>query len=381
MIVTRANTDINRIMIHHTDTDPDVYGKDVNTIFMRNQQFGAPYDILINHDGKIDISSRWAFGVRPENYFEDIHVQNIAKRYPKHLLSAAGVTYESNLHDVHVAVVGNFDNTIPTNFQLNVLQQVLEVLKRDIPTITDVLYHDDEANTTCPGRMFFNKSTLSISDGFSKDYLKSDPINLIPEKPFEFTTAQVNEVMGSDINIPIYHPSIHVADFYSEIYKTDPYPLSNGGRMIGQSFIGDGSVLTSCKFYLGRINSPPGFCTAQLYAHSGIYGVSSVGIGDALAISDGVLASSLIYDTTFYMSTFALATFSFSTPYTLVAGTPYVIMYSYADGNPYNYTYIGYDKSKNFINMGNWVQFGPGDWPQWGCNSNYATCFYVNGLK
>ncbi|MCK9428827.1 MAG: N-acetylmuramoyl-L-alanine amidase [Candidatus Omnitrophica bacterium] len=190
MISTRLNTDIKRIMIHHTETEANIQGVEINDIFIRSQQFGASYDILINHDGRVDLTARWIFGVNPKTYYENVDIQSIVKKYPKHLLSNAGDTGSSNQNDVHIALVGNFDNTAPTNFQLNVLQQVLLVLKSDIPTITNTLYHGDESNITCPGRLFFKKELLNISDAFSKEYLPINPINLIPEKPFVFSSIQ-----------------------------------------------------------------------------------------------------------------------------------------------------------------------------------------------
>ena len=369
MIITRANTDINRIMIHHTDTDPDVYGRDVNNIFIRNQQFGAPFDILINHDGKIDITSRWAFGVRPENYFDDIHVQTIAKRYPKHLLSAAGVNYNSNLHDVHVAVVGNFDNTLPTNFQLNALQQVLEVLQRDIPTITDVLYHDDEANTTCPGRMFFNKSTLSISDGFSKDYLKSDPINLTPEQPFTFSKEQVNEVMGSNINVPIYYPPVEsiVSQVPEELSDNSQYIRSIDITEMGQSFLGNGSELSRVRFWLRRRGNPSGFCRAVLYTHTGTFGYNSKP-GTVIATSADVSVATIIDTVNFHWYDFYFASGTFLTNI-----IPFIITFQYNNQEGFEMTMSSIAGAP-----GNYVHKDNGVWVSY---SYWDTIHIVYGLK
>jgi len=203
MITARENTDIKRIMIHHTETDFGLNGLDVNNLFVRNQQFGAPYDILINYDGKIDATCRWVYGVKPENFYENINIQTIAKRYTKHLLSDAGDNLESNKHDIHIAVVGNFDTIVPSNFQLSNLQQLLEVLQRDITTITDVIYHDDESTTTCPGRMFFNKSTLNISDPFTKDYIAPETVMLIPEQAFRFS---IESSVTNKVEFPVPPP-------------------------------------------------------------------------------------------------------------------------------------------------------------------------------
>jgi hypothetical protein len=190
MISVRLNTDITKIMLHHTNTQSGIVGKEVNNIFIKNQQFGAPYDILINYDGKIDLTARWMFGSNSNNYSENVSINTLAKRFTRHHLSDAGDTYYSNLHYVHIALVGNFDIIKPSSFQLNSLQQVLAFLKKDIPTITDIIYHDDESSTTCPGIMFFEKDSIGSSDSYRKEYLPIDPVRLIPEKPFEYHNVQ-----------------------------------------------------------------------------------------------------------------------------------------------------------------------------------------------
>lgn len=226
MITARENSDIKRIVIHHTETDFGTSGLDVNNLFIRNQQFGAPFDILINYDGKVDTTCRWIYGVKPENYYENVNLQTIAKRYTKHLLSDAGDTLESNKHDIHVAVVGNFDVTVPSNFQLSILQQLLEVLQRDITTITDIIYHDDESTTTCPGRMFFNKSTLDISDPFVKDYISPEPVMLIPEQAFKFSVEMpIDNKVGFEGSLVVDYETILKIDSENFLLIDDSHYL------------------------------------------------------------------------------------------------------------------------------------------------------------
>ena len=87
----------------------------------------------------------------------------------------------------------------------------------------------------------------------------------------------------------------------------------------GQSFLGNGQNLSRVGMWLKRIGNAPGTVSARLYAHSGTYGTSSVGIGTALANSTTVLSCSAI------STAFSWVYFDFDPTYTLVNGTPYVV--------------------------------------------------------
>jgi hypothetical protein len=92
------------------------------------------------------------------------------------------------------------------------------------------------------------------------------------------------------------------------------------GGLIGiaQSFTGNGTALKYATFYLTRVGTAPGNLTAVLYAHSGTFGTSSLPSGAALATSDPIAASSI-------STTPGEVRFTFSSPYTVAAGTHYVI--------------------------------------------------------
>jgi hypothetical protein len=122
----------------------------------------------------------------------------------------------------------------------------------------------------------------------------------------------------------------------------DSCPIEHSGsystglnKEIGQSFTGDGEVITSCAFYLFRsINPVTGTLTASVYAHSGTYGSTGVPTGDALATSmirsvddipEGVKLIKL-----FFVGDQRI---------TLTAGTKYFITLAHPQGGSGNYIY------------------------------------------
>ena len=128
----------------------------------------------------------------------------------------------------------------------------------------------------------------------------------------------------------------------------------NVSRM-GQSFTGVDGGLTSCKWRLENTGFPTGPCQAALYAHAGTFGDSSVGTGTALATSNPVDIS------TGPVGAPGLVTFTFPTPYTLVAGTKYVLAFEYSGGDGANFTNI-LAKATDPAGMGNASYYYSGAW-------------------
>ena len=117
------------------------------------------------------------------------------------------------------------------------------------------------------------------------------------------------------------------------------FGLCIGYAAIGQSFTGTGVELDSCQIWLRRAYYPSGTCRLKLYAHSGTYGTSSLPTGSPLATSDSIVIDNL--PTTLYTQNFI-----FSSPYTPVNGTHYVLVfeispYSY---NSYHQIYVEYQQ-------------------------------------
>jgi hypothetical protein len=110
---------------------------------------------------------------------------------------------------------------------------------------------------------------------------------------------------------------------------------------VGQSFYNDSiRYLNSCKFYLKKVGSPTGNAYAKLYAHSGTFGSSSTGTGEAIATSGAVDVSTL--GTSYSLIEF---TFTGANKILLSADTNYVIVVSYYGTDSSNYISIGSDES------------------------------------
>lgn len=78
---------------------------------------------------------------------------------------------------------------------------------------------------------------------------------------------------------------------------TNSFSLNNinsSSVMLGQSFDSSvGGLIGNAWFYLRKSGSPTGVLNAYLYAHSGVYGTSSVPTGSFIGISDPYTISDL----------------------------------------------------------------------------------------
>jgi len=164
----------------------------------------------------------------------------------------------------------------------------------------------------------------------------------------------------------------HIADSYSESNFTGTFTmyLGNGEASKGQSFTGDGTPITSAKFYLAKTGSPPNNITCELYAHTGTFGTDGKPTGSALATATPVSANSL-------STSIALIEFTFPTPYTMAKGTNYCVAVTYNDGDVGNRVNIGYDGTSP-THGGNLFYSAAGTAP-WVGLSFYDTIFYVYG--
>jgi len=151
-------------MIHHTtNSDGGVTMESIIRMYLRNHQFGAPYDIIIDKSGRIGLMARWIFAGSGGQFVLDATLGDVVV-YDKHHLSIAGDTYEQNKNMVHIALIGDFDVERPTPIQVARLQDCITRLKEGIPSIVDAVYHSDQAMSSCPGRLFVSKTELGIGD-------------------------------------------------------------------------------------------------------------------------------------------------------------------------------------------------------------------------
>ena len=128
-----------------------------------------------------------------------------------------------------------------------------------------------------------------------------------------------------------------IVDSYSG--SLDQYWNIYSGDIIkaGQSFTGDGGTLYSCKFYMGTYGSPTGTAIGEIFAHSGTFGTSSVGTGNALATSGAIDVVG--------MSGWVEFTFTGANKITLINDTKYIVVVSYSGGDGANFLAAGWDNT------------------------------------
>jgi hypothetical protein len=160
-----------------------------------------------------------------------------------------------------------------------------------------------------------------------------------------------------------------VIDSYSESNYNGSYNIGAGSFFgVGQSITGNGNPLDSVKFYMRKVNSPTGNCYIKLFEHTGTFGTSSIP-GNELVTSTSKNVTSL-------PSSFAWVTFVFSTPYTLLKDSNYVIAVLFPYTDETNYIRVGHDSSSPTHN-------GNASWENtesyWGVASGIDLCFYAYG--
>jgi hypothetical protein len=162
-------------------------------------------------------------------------------------------------------------------------------------------------------------------------------------------------------SVDTYKPTI---DAVSQMQET--------GWFMGQSFMGNGSKLVQAGFYINKGGAPIGTLRAYLFAHSGVYGVSSVGTGSALATSTTVKTAADIGTSGAYHY------FDFDGAYVLAEETPYVIGLIVDDFLDFSNSFrMGADMT-TLTHAGNrCTRFGSGSWTPW---VDQETPFEVLGL-
>jgi len=156
----RINSDIDKIIIHHTASKEE-NGIRLNLLSIMNKQFGVPWDILITKNGKYDLSPRWVYALSEEQYIPDVSLRSIIRYNFHHFggINNGGISLNKN--GVNIGVIGNFDIDVPNSFQFSALKDLIDFLKKEL-SITNVYYCKDLIPTTSPGRFFFNKESLGI---------------------------------------------------------------------------------------------------------------------------------------------------------------------------------------------------------------------------
>lgn len=137
---------------------------------------------------------------------------------------------------------------------------------------------------------------------------------------------------------------------------------------VGQSFTGDGTYLSSAKLYLNTAGFlSDNYAYAKIYAHSGVYGTSSVPTGSPLATSLPFSVLSLTYENTLYDFTFVGVN-----KIKLENGTKYVLAINYDFDTFLNVVGVGGD-STSPTHSGNKCSYDG----SWSAVSTTDLCFYV----
>lgn len=160
---------------------------------------------------------------------------------------------------------------------------------------------------------------------------------------------------------------------YSETNQNTTTNIYGAGNYdsAAQTFIGDGTILDSCKFYLYKGGSPTGNMTALLYAVTGTPGTGATPTGSALATSDTIDVSTLT-------GSYALTTFTFSgaNRVTLTNSTNYFITVFYNNGSGTNKVWVGAGTGSLPGGANAARHIDTDFWYAWG---GVAVCFYVYG--
>jgi hypothetical protein len=220
-------------------------------------------------------------------------------------------------------------------------------------------------------------TTLAINDDFS--YSASE---LLESQTYYYKAYAINE-LGTTYStemsfktLAFVLPETLVASYSESNNSAYDVSFAYGDSSIGQGFLGNGSKLSSCKFYIGAYYIIPltGNAIAKLYAQdTGTFG--STGKPGMSAIP---LATSDLVD----VSTLpgwpnrVLTTFTFDGSFTLENGTPYFICIERIGGDDSHQIDIGVDTSAPTAD-GNSVTTEAK--LHWAPLETMDVCFYVYG--
>lgn len=281
---------------------------------------------------------------------------NTRIRSDNYVAGSSGFTIESDLIEAgNLAARGILRTAV---FQKDVISSVggnLMVLDSDV--LSEDMTNDSTTLTIDGNTTFSSGDILRIKDGTDDEWLEVTNIGLAP-------TYTVDRNKKGDY-------SIQILDSYSESYYTTSIEMTdNIFEKIGQSFTGDGNTLNSCKFYLKKKGSPTGNVTANIYAHSGTFGVNGVPTGSPLATSDNVDVSTI-------SASNELVTFTFTgdNNITLTNGVHYFIIISYIGSGTDNIG-VGVDVILSGTTDGNYASLN-NEGGSWTSTTNTITCFYV----
>ena len=157
----RFTNDINKIVVHHTGTSLISSGEEHNRDHAMREEFGSPFDILINPDGKIDLSPQWIYAIESAQYEKDVHFSRLFISTSHHP-ARIGKTVEEKNKMVHIAVVGDFNIRGASPYQVNGVLKTLEFLCRGLQLCAkqSIYYYSEFYLDSSPGIYFPAKEFL-----------------------------------------------------------------------------------------------------------------------------------------------------------------------------------------------------------------------------
>jgi hypothetical protein len=160
MIKIRTNPFIKYIIIHHTGHVDSITIDDINNEYLQVGNYSIPYDLVIDKNGFINLTSRWIRSQKRGIIEKRVDISKIFK-YREHFYSDISPIYYSS-NSLNIAVIGNYDierpNSLVFNTLINILQEIIN--KLDLSLHTSLLYYNEIFGTTSPGVFFFDKSYL-----------------------------------------------------------------------------------------------------------------------------------------------------------------------------------------------------------------------------
>ena len=160
-------------------------------------------------------------------------------------------------------------------------------------------------------------------------------------------------------------------DSYSESNHSGQQNMYNGTiTRQGQAITLPAATITSVKFYLAKVGSPPGTMICNLYAATGTVGTDAIPTGSILRSTSTLVPNSVLATS----PTYNLIEFTFTTPYVASAGD-YAVMLRYEVGDGDNYIRKGSDVSSP-THAGNKCRWISG---AWGSVASHDEIFYLYG--
>ena len=183
------------------------------------------------------------------------------------------------------------------------------------------------------------------------EYYSAFSLYLIPEGdvPVTLNTAEANDFEEDTTPTLEFTPNAgKIIDFY-DITPPQYENIISTNTGIGQSFTGNGRDIKTVRFKAKRdAGVTTGQLQVRLYAHTGTYGTTSE-IGSLLATSETRNASS------FGTANDVWESFDFSTPYTTVSGTYYIVLLYVSSAVSTGYIQVGTEGSAGSGHDGNYV--------------------------